>query len=74
MLGSLINGRNSLKITQGEFGLANFLRIPIQISGSDRKTINDNNYDLASEIYKALSSTSYNGKIMKNESDILMMT
>ena len=36
MLGSLMTIRNSLKITQYEFGRANILGIPIQISGGDR--------------------------------------
>ena len=36
MLGSLKTSRNSLKITQDEFGQAICLGIPIQISGGDR--------------------------------------
>ena len=31
MIGSLMNSRNSLKITQDESGRANILRVPIQI-------------------------------------------
>ena len=73
MLGSLVNTHISSKITQDDFGQANILGIPIQISGGDRITITNNFYDITPEIYKALSSTSYNGKTMKNESDISMM-
>ena len=35
MLGSLMNSRNSLKITQDEFGQANILGVPFQISGAE---------------------------------------
>ena len=68
MLGSLMNSRNSLKITQDESGRANILGVPIQISGADTIKLNEN-----SEIYKALSSTTHTGKTMKNEDDILVM-
>ena len=37
MIGSLMNSRNSLKITQDESGRANTLRVPIQISEGDTK-------------------------------------
>ena len=74
MLRSLATSRNYLKITQDEFGQPNSLDIPIQISGDDRIQIIDNIYDLTPEIYKALSWTSYNGKTMKDEKDILMMS
>ena len=73
VLGSLMNSKNSLKITQDESGRANILGVPIQISGSDTIKINENIYELTSEIYNALSDTGYTGKTMKNESDILMM-
>ena len=73
MLGSLMNSRIFLKITQDDFGQESFLGIPIQISRCDRIKINDNIYYLTPGIYKALSSTSYNGKTMKNESENLMM-
>ena len=73
MLGSLMNSKNSLKITQDESGRANILGVPIQISGADTIKINENIYELTSEIYNALSDTGYTGKTMKNESDILMM-
>ena len=73
MLGSLMNGRSSLKITQDEIGQANISGIPIQISGGDRTKINDDIYDLTPEKNKFSSSTSYNGKSMKNESDFSLM-
>ena len=72
-LGSLLKSRNRLKITQDEIGQATILGIPIQISGGDRIRINDNIFELTRDLYKALSSTSYNCKTMKNESDIFMM-
>ena len=58
MLGSLMNSRNSLKLTQDEFGQANILGVPIQISGADTIKTKQNIYDLTLEIYKAISSTS----------------
>ena len=36
-VGSLMNSRNSLKITQDESGGANILGVPIQISEADNK-------------------------------------
>ena len=41
MLGSLMNSKNSLKITQDESGKANILGVPIQISGADTIKINE---------------------------------
>ena len=73
MIGSLINSRNSLKITQDESGRANILGIPIQISEGDRIKTNENVYELTPEINKALSYTIYTGNTMKDENDILMM-
>ena len=73
MLGSLMNSRNSLKITQDESGMANILGVPIQISENDSIKINKNVYELTPEIYKALTYTTYTGNTMKDENDILMM-
>ena len=73
MLGSLMNSKNSLKITQDESGRANILGVPIQISGADTIKIDENIYELTPEIYRVLSDTGYTGKTMKNETDILMM-
>ena len=73
MIGSLMNSRNSLKITQDESGRANILGVPIQISEGDTIKINENVYELTPEIYKALTYTTYTGNTMKDENDILMM-
>ena len=73
MIGSLMNSRNSLKITQDESGRANVLGVPIQISEGDTIKMNENVYELTPEIYKALTYTSYTGNTMKDENDILMM-
>ena len=68
-----MNSHNSLKITQDETSQANILGVPIQISGADTIKINENNYDLTPETYKALTYTGYNGNTTKKENDILMM-
>ena len=73
MIGSLMNSRNSLKITQDESGKANILGVPIQITESDTIKINENVYELTPEIYKSLTYTTYTGNTMKDENDILMM-
>ena len=73
MIGSLMNSRNSLKISQDESGRANILGVPIQISEGDIIKINGNVYELSPEIYKALTYTTYTGNTMKDENDILMM-
>ena len=73
MIGSLMNSRNSLKITQNESGRANILGVPIQISEGDTMKINKNVYELTPEIYKTLTFTTYTGNTMKDENDILMM-
>ena len=73
MIGSLMNSRNSLKITQDESGRANILGIPIQISEGDTIKITENVYELTPEIHKALTYTTYTGNTMKDENDILMM-
>ena len=73
MIGSLMNSRNSLKITQDELGRANILGVPVQISEDDTMKINETVYELTPEIYKALTYTTYTGNTMKDENDILMM-
>ena len=73
MIGSLMNSRNSHKITQDESGRANILGAPIQISKGDTMKINETVYELTPEIYKALTNTTYSGSTMKDENDILMM-
>ena len=42
MIGSLMNSRNSLKITQDESGRANILGVPTQMSEGDIIKINEN--------------------------------
>ena len=73
MIGSLMNSRHSLKITQDESGRANILGIAIQISEGDTIKINENVYELTPEIYKALTYSTYTGNTMKDENDILLM-
>ena len=68
-----MTSRNSLKNTQDEFGEADILGIPIRKSGGDGNKLKDKTYDLTPELYKALSSTSYNGKTMKDEKGTLKM-
>ena len=51
MLGSFMNSRNFLKVTQEQFGQGSFLGVPNQLLGGDRIEINDNIYDLTPEIY-----------------------
>ena len=71
-LGRLMSSANSLKIKSTPSGTT-ILGIPIYILGGDRIQIKNNVYDLTPEIYKALSYTGYEGKTMKNETDILML-
>ena len=73
MLGSLMNSRNSLKITQDESGGAIILGVPIQISEGDTIKINEKVYESTPELYKALTYTLYTGNTMRDENDILMM-
>ena len=73
MIGSLMNSRNSLKITQDESGRVNILGVPIQKSEGDTMKINETIYELTPEIYKALTYTTYSGNNMKDENEILMM-
>ena len=73
MLGSLMTSRNSSKITRDEFRQPNILCVNIQISGGDKTSKKHRMFDLSPEIYKTLSSTSYTGKTMQDENDILMM-
>ena len=72
-LGTSMNSKISLKLTQDDLDRALILGTPIYTLGGDRIRINDIVYDLTPEKYKVLSSTSYTGKTMKNKNDILMM-
>ena len=71
-LGSLMSSSNALRIKASPSDPTN-LGVPIHTIGGDRIQINENIYDLTPVIYKALSPTSYTGKTMINEKDILMM-
>ena len=71
-IGSLMSSSNSLRIKASPSG-PTILGVPIFTLGGDRIRIHDNVYDLTPEIYKALFSTGYNGRTMKNENDFLMM-
>ena len=71
-LGRLMSSANSLKIKSTPSGTT-ILGIPIYILGGDGIQIKKIVYDLTPEIYKALSYTGYEGKTMKNETDILML-
>ena len=70
-LRALINSESSSKLTQDEFGRASILGVSFITLGGDRVRMNDI-YDLTPKIYKALSSTAYSGKTMKEGNDILM--
>ena len=52
LIGSLMYGRNSLKITQVKSGGAIILGVPFQISGAVRTEIIDNIYDLTLKYIK----------------------
>ena len=65
-LGSLMSSSNSLKIKSSLSG-ATFLGVPVNTLGGDNNT-----YDITPEIHKALSSTYYTGKTMKNENYVFM--
>ena len=73
MLGVLMNSANSLKITQDEFGRANILSAPIQISKGDTIKINENIYELTPEVYKALSNPLYTGNTLNNDDNFLLL-
>ena len=73
MLGALMNSGNSLKITQDEFGRANILGAPIQISQGDTIKMKENIYELTPEVYKTLSNPLYTGNTMNNDGDFLML-
>ena len=61
-----------LKIKSSLSG-ATLLGFPFYLLGGDRIRIDVYIYDITPEKHKALSSTSYTGKTMKNEMDLLMM-
>ena len=67
MIGSIINSRNSLEITQDESNRATILDVPIQTSEDDKIKMSENTYELTPETFKALSQPLYSGKTMKND-------
>ena len=71
-LGRLMCRANSLRIKSSRSG-ASILGVPLNTMGGDRIQMNDIIYDITREVHKALSSTTYNGKTMKIENDILTM-
>ena len=71
-LGSLMSCSNSLRIKASPSG-PTIPGFPFYTLGGAKLRIQDSDYDLTPKIYKALSSTSYSGKNMKDGNDILMM-
>ena len=69
---SLWSSSNSLRIKASP-SRPPILGVPLYTLGGYKLRIHDIDYDLTPEISKALSSTGYNGKNKKNESDIMMM-
>ena len=73
-IGKLMSSKNSLKFDQDEkTGGASINGHPVLILSGNSWKIGDNVYELTPETHKALSSTGYTSKNMKNENDILMM-
>ena len=60
-----MSSSNSLRIKSSPSG-GTILGVPIYTLGGDNVRIRDNIYDLTPEIYKALSSTGYNGRYNGN--------
>ena len=71
-LRALMISKNTLKLTQEDSGRALIIGIPIHTLGGDRIQMNDKVYDSTPEENKASPYTSYTGKTMKYEYDILM--
>ena len=72
-LGASLNSKNSLELIQDDLGRASILGNLIYTLGGDRIQISDIVFVSIPGMYKALSSTSYSGKTMKEKSHILMM-
>ena len=65
---------NALKLVKDEDDNLTILGIPIKSLGGDKVLINNNRvHDLSTEMHKALSSSSYTGKSMKNKEDQLKL-
>ena len=67
---SLTRASNSLRLKQDNSGNISTLRRQICTLRGDKIKINDNIYELTSELHETFSSTSYTGKTMKNENNI----
>ena len=66
-LESLMSSSNFLKIKFSSSGVT-ILGVPKCTLGGDKLRIRDNDYEITSKIYKALSSTGYTGSTMKSGS------
>ena len=67
-LGALMKSSNSSSIKSSPSG-ATIIGVPIYTMGNNTIRINDNVYELTPEIHKALASTRYDGRSMKDGSD-----
>ena len=72
-VGAPMNSKNSLNLIQDDSRKASILAITVNTLGGGTKQIKVIIYTLFPEIFKALSSTSYTGKFMKNEKVTSMM-
>ena len=73
-ISNLMSSKNLLKIEQDvRLGGASTNEEPILILGGDSRKIGNNVYGITPENHKALPSTGYTGKTMKDESVILVM-
>ena len=68
----LMISKNSFNLKQDDSVKASMLGSTNNTLSGDTLQMNDNIYSLTPDLYKAFSSTSYTGKPMKNENDILM--
>ena len=66
---SLTETSNSLKLNKDKQDNLSILGVPIKSLGGDQIQVYDNIYEFNPEIHKALSSSSYTGRSMKNEND-----
>ena len=70
ILGALMSSKKSLKLKKDDSIRGSILGTTIFTFAGGRKRIKDNIHDLTPETNKALSSTSYTGKILKNENHV----
>ena len=67
---SLTRASNSSRLKQDDSGIISTLGRQICTLRGDKIKINDNIYELTSELHETFSSTFYTGKTMKNENNI----